>query len=85
VEQHRNEWQRILSVMFYRDLGLCVELGDENFDNEVYGYSPTQDFITAVEKEIKLQTENTLDAHQKALRTVQERFCKARSKGTQKV
>lgn len=31
-EELKNE--RILSVVFNQDLGLCVELGDEKIDNE---------------------------------------------------
>ena len=29
--------ERILSVVFYPDIGLSVELGDGEVDNEVYG------------------------------------------------
>ena len=53
-EQFKEE--RILSVMFDRDLGLCIELGDEKIDDDgIYGYAPTQGFIKALKKEIVLE------------------------------
>jgi len=72
-EEFRKE--RILSVLFEPDLGLCVELGDEEIDNEVYGYGPTQDFIRAVAKEIRFQIRNTggLGEHS-TLRRVHRKF-----------
>lgn len=58
-EQFKEE--RILSVMFDRDLGLCIELGDEKIDDDgIYGYAPTQGFIKALKKEIEFHIENTL-------------------------
>lgn len=67
--------ERIISLMFNPNLGLCVELGDEKIDNEVYGYGPTQDFNKAVGKEIRFQIGNTgkLSGHP-TLRSVHKRF-----------
>lgn len=70
------EGERILSVVFYPDLGLCIELGDEKIDKEVYGYRATQDFIEAVAKEVGFHIENTIlgpEGHP-TLRKVQRRF-----------
>jgi len=66
--------ERILSVVLDPG-GLGVELGDEEVDNEVYGYGPTQDFIRAVAKEIRFQIRNTggLGEHS-TLRRVHRRF-----------
>jgi len=71
----------ILRVVFDADLGLCVELGDEKFDDEVYGYGPTQDFIKAVAKEIRFQAGNTGDlGEHPTLRRVHRRFRKGLEK-----
>ena len=69
--------KRILSLVCDFDLGLCLELGDENVDNEVYGFAPTHDFVKALEREIRFQTGNVgkLDKHP-TLRRVIERALK---------
>lgn len=51
---------RILSVVFDPDLGLCVELGDEEVDKEICGYGPKDEFLETVNKEIKFQIGNTI-------------------------
>jgi hypothetical protein len=73
------EKEVIMKVVFDSDLGLTVELGDENIDNETYGYAPTQDFIGAVENEIRFQIENTIGGLSKnpTLRNAYGRFRKA--------
>lgn len=70
--------EKVISIVFNSDLGLCVELGDREVDGEVYGYGPTQNFILAVIKEIWLHTRNTignLDTHP-TLKRVHERLQK---------
>jgi len=71
---------RILSVVFYSDRGLCVELGAEKLDNDgIYGYSPTEDFVKALEKEIAFQIENAISGRRthSTLRNVHKRFQRA--------
>ena len=72
-EQFKEE--RILSVVFDPDLGLCGWLGDKRIDNEVYGFGPRQDFIRAVSKEMRFQIRNMggLGEHS-TLRRVHRRF-----------
>ena len=48
----------ILSVVFDRELGLCGWFGDERIDNALYGFGPRQDFLRALEKEMKFHMRN---------------------------
>jgi len=72
-EQFKEEG--ILSVVFDPDLGLCGWLGDKRIDNEVYGFGPRQDFVRALEGEIRFQIGNMggLGEHS-TLRRVYRRF-----------
>lgn len=67
--------ERILSVVFDHELGLCGWLGDMRIDSEVYGFGPRQDFIWALAKEMKFQIRNMggLGEHP-TLRRVLKRF-----------
>jgi hypothetical protein len=67
--------QGILSLVIDKELGLCSWLGDERIDDALYGFGPRQDFIRALEKEMKFQIRNmgSLSEHQ-ILRRVVERF-----------
>ena len=67
--------ERILSVVFDKELGLCGWLGDKRIDGEVYGFGPRQDFIRALTKEMKFQIRNMggLGEHP-TLRRVLKRF-----------
>jgi len=52
IERWRERRKKILNLLFYPDLGLRVELGDEKIDKEVYGYGPTQDFVEVAENKL---------------------------------
>jgi len=77
TRSERFKEERILSVVFDRDLGLCVEFGDEKIDEDgIYGYAPTQGFIKALKKEIESHVRNTIGglSEHPTLRRAHRRF-----------
>jgi len=80
------EEEKILSVVFDRDLGLCIELGDEKLDDDgIYGYAPTQVFVEMLKKEIEFHLGNTIGglSEHPTLRRIHRRFLQGLEKRRQ--
>jgi hypothetical protein len=81
TQSNRFKKQNILCVVFDDVLGLCLELGDKEIDNEIYGFSPTQKFRQAITEEVRFHIQNTGDiAKHATLRKVDARLQRARKR-----